>query len=339
MINLKTLARALGGEISGGQVLAPGPGHTAADRSLCVKLDDEAPDGFVVHSFSTDDPIVCRDHVRKKVGLPAFKANGRRNGHGHASPATKAKVKPRKKTWIYENADGSPYLGVERIDLPDGKKKYLQWNWNGSGFESGKPKGAKIPYRLPELVKAPGQPVFICEGEKCADAVAKLGWLATTSSEGAGKWTPDLNEWFADRVVYILPDNDAPGLRHADLVASNLVGVAREVRIIKLEGLGDGEDVFDWIARAEFPENLLRITEDAPLWKNKQYRRWRRVIPNVCARWTCANFLRFRLRSARWLSILLFRKRVWRCCTRLAASARLMLRSELVLPPLRPPNF
>jgi hypothetical protein len=76
--NLQMLARALGGEVSNGQVLAPGPGHSPKDRSLSVKLDTKAPDGFVVHSFSIDDPIACRDFVREKLNLPAFKLNGRR---------------------------------------------------------------------------------------------------------------------------------------------------------------------------------------------------------------------------------------------------------------------
>ena len=139
-----------------------------------------------------------------------------------------------------------------------------------SGWEPGKPAGPKIPYRLAELVSTPGQPVFVCEGEKCADAVAALGYLATTASKGAGKWTAELNKWFADRTVYILPDNDAVGTRHANIVASNLHGIAREVRVIKLEGLDEGEDVFDWIAREPFPKNLLRITEDAPLWEEPE---------------------------------------------------------------------
>ena len=81
--NLQTLARALGGEINGGQVLAPGPGHSPQDRSMSVKLDAGAPDGFLVHSFSTDDTIVCRDYVRQRLGLPAFKPNG--NGRHRAS--------------------------------------------------------------------------------------------------------------------------------------------------------------------------------------------------------------------------------------------------------------
>jgi hypothetical protein len=50
--NLQTLAKALGGEVNRSQVLAPGPGHSAIDRSLSVKLDSNAPDGFLVHSFA-----------------------------------------------------------------------------------------------------------------------------------------------------------------------------------------------------------------------------------------------------------------------------------------------
>ena len=34
------------------------------------------PKAFVVHSFAGDDPIVCRDYVRQKCGLPEFKPNG-----------------------------------------------------------------------------------------------------------------------------------------------------------------------------------------------------------------------------------------------------------------------
>jgi hypothetical protein len=77
--DLRNLARALGGVISHGQVLAPGPGHSPADRSMSVRLSADAPDGFVVHSFANDDAIRCRDYVREKIGMPPFepKTNGR----------------------------------------------------------------------------------------------------------------------------------------------------------------------------------------------------------------------------------------------------------------------
>jgi hypothetical protein len=63
------LARALGGDVSGHNVLAPGPGHSAADRSLSIKIDPSAPDGFVVHSFAGDPPMQCRDHIRSVIDL------------------------------------------------------------------------------------------------------------------------------------------------------------------------------------------------------------------------------------------------------------------------------
>jgi hypothetical protein len=63
-VDIRAIARALGGEIAGRCILAPGPGHSAKDRSLSVRLDPTAPDGFLVHSFGGDDWRACREHVR-----------------------------------------------------------------------------------------------------------------------------------------------------------------------------------------------------------------------------------------------------------------------------------
>ena len=49
-LSLPHIARALGGEITGNNVSAPGPGHSPADRSLSVTLSDTAEGGFVVLS-------------------------------------------------------------------------------------------------------------------------------------------------------------------------------------------------------------------------------------------------------------------------------------------------
>ncbi len=69
LMDLPSLARALDGCVCGHRVLAPGPGHSPADRSLSVWLDPCAPDGFRVHSFAGDHFTVCRDHVRRMLGL------------------------------------------------------------------------------------------------------------------------------------------------------------------------------------------------------------------------------------------------------------------------------
>jgi putative DNA primase/helicase len=67
MIDLRLLQRALGGEICSGQLLCPGPGHSARDRSLAVKPDGNG--GFIVHSHAGDDWRDCRDYVSEKLGL------------------------------------------------------------------------------------------------------------------------------------------------------------------------------------------------------------------------------------------------------------------------------
>jgi hypothetical protein len=103
MITLRALARTLGGEVYGDQILAPGPGHSARDRSLIVKTDPAAPDGMVVHSFAGDDPLRCKDYVHGKLGLDpdGWKRRSEscsevtRRGLAHPAMTTKATHGPR----------------------------------------------------------------------------------------------------------------------------------------------------------------------------------------------------------------------------------------------------
>ena len=76
--SINQIAALLGGEISGGQVLCPGPGHAAGDRSLSVKMDSDDREGFVTHSFAGDGWKDCRDHVRTNLSLPDPKSERRR---------------------------------------------------------------------------------------------------------------------------------------------------------------------------------------------------------------------------------------------------------------------
>src|SRR5262249_13917607 len=220
MISAQELAKALGGDVVNGEVLARGRGHGAADRSLAVKLDSTARDGFVVHSFAGDDPIACRDYVRRKLGLPEFEPKKAKKVNGSGKPFSPTIAK-----YVYRQADNTPYLQVHRLADKSG---FPQYHWDGEKWISGKPKGAKIPYMLPQLIAAtPATPIYVVEGEKDVDNLAKIGFVATCNSEGADngnakKWTPDLNRYFKDRDVYILPDNDAPRRQHAAHLARNL---------------------------------------------------------------------------------------------------------------------
>src|SRR5713226_5653035 len=77
MLSLRTMLKSLGGEIgrsrSGLEELrCPGPGHSANDRSMCVKIDRTGED-FTVCSFASDDWQTCKDYVRERCGIAAWK--------------------------------------------------------------------------------------------------------------------------------------------------------------------------------------------------------------------------------------------------------------------------
>ena len=86
----RAVARTLGGSVSGCNVLAPGPGHSRADRSLSIKIDPAAPDSFIVHSFAGDSPITCRDHVRAALGLGARERRRQQSSRQWSGPCTVA---------------------------------------------------------------------------------------------------------------------------------------------------------------------------------------------------------------------------------------------------------
>jgi putative DNA primase/helicase len=78
-LDLRTIARALGGDVCGRQVLAPGPGHSAKDRSLSVRPSPSAPEGFLALSHAGDDWRLCRDYVRERCGFGKFEPSRRRD--------------------------------------------------------------------------------------------------------------------------------------------------------------------------------------------------------------------------------------------------------------------
>ncbi len=122
----------------------------------------------------------------------------------------------------------------------------------------------RVLYRLPELLGADeAEPVWIVEGEKDADALADLGFIATTNVGGSGKWRPEYTEVLRGRRVRIIPDNDEPGRNHAKRVAHALHGVAAEVKIVALPNLPPKGDAGDWLACGGTADELRQLADRA----------------------------------------------------------------------------
>ena len=242
MQDLRSLARALGGEVSGHQVIAPGPGHSPLDRSLSVKPSPTAPDGFIVHSHAGDDALACKDYVRSKIGAAPFETK----------PVAKPVID---KIYNYHDENGDVLFQVVRLKpksfrqrRPDGKGDYI---WNMDGVR-------RVPYHLPQLLKAANdaRPIFICEGEKAVDALTKLGVTATCSPGGAGKWRPEYASHFAGAGdVFIVPDNDEVGEEHS----ADIMQTMPFARIVRLPGLPEKADAADWIAAGGTADELAEL--------------------------------------------------------------------------------
>jgi putative DNA primase/helicase len=129
MLDPRVVARALGGDVTGRNILAPGPGHSRADRSLSIKIDPAARDGFIVHSFAGDLPIACRDHVRAALRLGARERGRREPMPWRPGPRTVAPTDEAARrsafAWRLWNAAHDPrgttvtdYLASRNLTLP-----------------------------------------------------------------------------------------------------------------------------------------------------------------------------------------------------------------------------
>lgn len=113
-------------------------------------------------------------------------------------------------------------------------------------------------YRLPQIYNAPVDlPILVVEGERKADRLAQLGFIATTGYGGAGKWELIWGSEFAGRRVCIIPDRDGRDVSQSygfQCAASALYYAADEIRIVKLpvgelRVDGSGGDIVDWLDR------------------------------------------------------------------------------------------
>ena len=134
-------------------------------------------------------------------------------------------------------------------------------------------KGIRIvPYRLPELVAdiARGIAVFVVEGEKDVDALRRRGIPATCNPMGAKKWWPDFNKILAGADVVICGDHDEPGREHVALVARNLRGAVKRLRVLDLAsvwpGIEESQDISDWFAAGLEVEKLIALVDGLPDW-------------------------------------------------------------------------
>jgi len=203
-------------------------------------------------------------HILVKLGLQQkhlFQSNGSQTSN--APPVPQHVVA----TYIYTDEQGQP---LHRTVKMGPTKQFFQERFENGAWLKGLGKCRRVLYNLVALDNSkPGDQVFLCEGEKSADAIIGLGALATTNAMGAGNWRMEYNETLRGKHVVILPDNDDAGWEHVKIVSRELQGKAASVRALSLPMLKykkrGGDDPWDWVDRGGTLAELIKLTLTAPL--------------------------------------------------------------------------
>lgn len=240
------------------EIHCPLPGHAHGDRDASATAD--RGDRGAVLRCHTNPAEHTGEAIAAAIGLAASDlfdeppAPGRaRNRPRPPRPAHLAVVKdapapacPHR--WVkvasypYSDQDGTLINRVTRKEchLCGGKDIRPERTW---------PEDQRVLYRLAEVLEAiaGGSDIYVAEGEKDVDALRRdLGLVATTNPFGAGKWLPAHTEALrgASR-VRVIADRDAPGYRHAIMVADALRAIGIPVDVLEA---ASGKDAADHIA-------------------------------------------------------------------------------------------
>ncbi len=163
---------------------------------------------------------------------------------------------------IYDYTDRHGVLLAQVVRGAD--KTFRQRRPDGEGGWTWKGDSPRVVYRWPELSGI--EPVWIVEGEKDADALVALGLTATTNRGGAGKWKQEETDALVAsgvETVYVLPDNDIPGRKHATGVVASCRAAGLTATLVPLPGLQSHGDVSDWLRDGGTVDGLYGLAKAA----------------------------------------------------------------------------
>jgi 5S rRNA maturation endonuclease (ribonuclease M5) len=134
------------------------------------------------------------------------------------------------------------------------KLLFQSLRYEPKGFSQRRPAGSgewidnlqgvrRVLYRLPKVVSA--QSVLVVEGERDVHTLESLGFVATCNPMGAGNWLREYADVLRGKDVFVFPDADEPGRKHADQIVESLAGIASTVHVVDVR---IGKDVSDWVA-------------------------------------------------------------------------------------------
>jgi hypothetical protein len=228
-------------------VSSHGQGNGDRNPSLCVSETDEGKPLFKCFSGCSQESVF---NAVKDYGLLPDLPNPT-DFLTQIKPLPKQQEPVLEQEWHYTDEDGVVQHIKQRYKTFDAKgKTYKQYRVDENGRRHASMTGANIvPYNLPEVdfARKTGRTVFLCEGEKAADALKSLGVVATCTHNGASSFPEDVVKHLVGLTIAIVPDNDTVGWEYARKAVAALKSVTKSIRVVDLGLQEIKEDAYEFV--------------------------------------------------------------------------------------------
>lgn len=117
--------------------------------------------------------------------------------------------------------------------------------------------------------------LIFSEGELDVLCSISHGLPAITATGGTGSWKKEFTDHFRHKTVYIIQDCDPAGQKGALRIAQELLGMAKEIKIIEL-GLRNKGDLTDWfVTYGKTKEELRKLIDQTPVYLGEEEKKER----------------------------------------------------------------
>ncbi|MBX6754519.1 MAG: hypothetical protein IRY86_09825 [Thermorudis peleae] len=163
------------------------------------------------------------------------------------------------------DVDGTLVAVHVRLDTADGKKLWWELPDGRKGLNGLRVEDLPL-YGMHRLGDTAA--VIVCEGEKAADALVRLGLPAVGTVCGASVTPSDaVLRPLIGRTVYLWPDNDDAGRAHMARIAARLAALGcADLRWLEWPDAPPRGDAADFVARGGTADDVRRLMEAAPPW-------------------------------------------------------------------------
>lgn len=248
-----------------GQYKAICPAHRDKTPSLSVSVGNDGKILLKCFAGCSTESIVAAMRLEMKDLF----AEDRENFPAYEKPRQKPQ-RTQEAEYLYCNGQ----LKKVKYRYADGTKSCLWYHRDGNEWKAGRKNFTPGLYQSHATLT---DTVIMVEGEKDVDTLKAMDLIAVSLPDGASsKWDDTYTDILKDRTIIILPDNDEPGRKYAELCAKNLYKVSN-IWIVDLSKawteMPQKADISDMVAAMGADEAytaMFEVLQNTPQWTPPQ---------------------------------------------------------------------